>query len=259
MTAIRLIGRLLLLLLMTAAHALAAPELPASWAARVVAAAAEADPGERVVRLSAGFMATPYVANTLGGGPALPESLVVRLDAVDCFTLLDYVEAMRRSADPAGFRQQLIEVRYLDGRITWETRRHFFSDWTVAADGWVIDVTAIIGGRRTQTALKTLNRRGDGSVYLPGVAVRERTVHFIPTAAIDDTVLAGLRPGDYLGIYAAEPGLDVTHVGIVVPGDGRLLLRHASSRRDTGQVVDSDLAGYLRGKPGIVVFRPVNR
>ena len=91
------------------------------------------------------------------------------------------------------------------------------------------------------------------------MAVRERPVHFIPTAAIDDTVLAGLRPGDYLGIYAAEPGLDVTHIGIVVPGDGRLLLRHASSRRDTGQVVDSDLAGYLRGKPGIVVFRPVNR
>jgi len=173
MTVWRLVGGLLMLLMMTAAHALGAAELPLSWAARVVDAAGETDPGERVVRLSDGFMATPYVADTLGGGPALPESLVVRLDAVDCFTLLDYVEALRRSATPDEFRQQLVEVRYLEGRIAWESRRHFFSDWAAAANGKVVDVTALVGGERTQQAQKTLNRRGDGTFYLPGVAVQE--------------------------------------------------------------------------------------
>lgn len=255
MTARSLLGGLILLLGI-AVHPLGAAELSATWAARIVAVAGEADPGERVARLSAGFMDTPYAANTLGGGPSQPETLVVRFDAVDCFTLLDYVEALRRSAAPEEFRQRLIEVRYQGGRIAWETRRHFFSDWVAAGNDRVVDVTAAVGGRHAQPALKTLNRRDDGTRYLPGVAVRDRLVHFIPAAGIEESVLARLRPGDYLGIYAVEPGLDVTHVGVVVKGDGRLLLRHASSRRDAGRVIDSILTDYLRGTPGIVVFRP---
>jgi hypothetical protein len=214
------------------------------------------DPGDRVVRLSAAFLGTPYVADTLKGGPGEPESLVSRLDAVDCFTLLDYVEALRRSTVPGEFRQRLIEVRYRDGRIAWETRRHFFTDWAAAPGGRLKDVTALVGGKQTRQADKQLNRRGDGTLYLPGVAVQSRTVNFVPTAAIDGGVLDRLRSGDYLGIYATAPGLDVSHVGIVVRTNGRVVLRHASSRGEIRRVVDSDLGDYLADKPGFVVLRP---
>ena len=81
-------------------------------------------------------------------------------------------------------------------------------------------------------------------------------VQFIPGAALDASVFEHLRPGDYLGLYSPDPGLDVTHVGIVVRVGGRLMLRHASSRQAERRVVDSDLANYLAGKPGIVVLRP---
>lgn len=241
----------LLLFAPASSHALAEREVPALLAG----VAGLADPGERVVRLSAAFLGTPYVANTLEGGPGKAESLVVRLDAVDCFTLLDYVEALRRSPGPGEFPARLAEVRYLGGRVAWESRRHFFTDWA-AAPGAVADVTALVGGSHARQTVKLLNRREDGSHYLPGLGIQKRQVHFIPAAALDAEVLAGLRAGDYLGIYAAAPGLDVTHVGIAIRDGERWLLRHASSRAGVRRVVDEELTGYLAGRPGLVVLRP---
>jgi len=247
---------LLALLLPAVGHTQLPIELPAYWQSLVVDTAGVADPGERVAQISTGFLGNPYVADTLGGGTNLPEQLVVRLDAVDCFSLLDYVEALRRSAVPAEFTQRLVEVRYRAGRIAWETRRHFFTDWALAPEGLVIDATAEVGGKRTRAAHKQLNCKEAGGFYLTGVAVQARAVQFIPGAALDASVFEHLRPGDYLGLYSPDPGLDVTHVGIVVRVGGRLMLRHASSRQAERRVVDSDLANYLAGKPGIVVLRP---
>lgn len=247
---------LLVVLLPTGGHTQRSVDLPARWQALVAATTELAEPGARAVQISAGFLGTPYVADTLGGGAGLPEQLVVRFDAVDCFTFLDYVEALRRSAIPAEFQQRLAEVRYRDGRVAWDTRRHFFTDWTHAPEGLVADVTAEVGGKQTRTAHKQLNRKGTDGLYLAGIAVRERVVQFIPGAALDAVVFARLRPGDYLGIYSPDPGLDVTHAGIVVRAGGRLMLRHASSRQAERRVVDSPLGNYLAGKPGIIVLRP---
>jgi len=250
-------GLLLVLLLLAAGRAPAAGELPAGWESVPAAAAALADPGERAVQVSAKFLGTPYQANTLGGGRGLAEVLTVRLDAVDCFTFLDYVEALRRSAAAGEFRARLIEVRYRDGVIGWGQRRHFFTDWAAAPGGRVVDVTAEVGGAAVRQAVKQLNRTADGTLLLPGVAVQERLIHFIPTDALDSQVLGRLRPGDYVGVYTPKPGLDVTHVGLVVRRGKQLDLRHASSRREAGKVIDSDFLTYLADKPGIVVLRPV--
>jgi hypothetical protein len=230
--------------------------LPPTWPDILTTAARLNDTGERVVHISEPFLGTPYRAGTLIGSDKLPERLVVEFAAVDCFTFLDYVEALRRSASPDEFRQRLVEVRYRDGIVAWDHRRHFFTDWAAAPGARVVDVTAEVGGASTRQALKQLNRKADGSLFLPGVAVQERTVSFVPTAALDNSVLARLRSGDYLGIYTATAGLDVTHVGLVVRRDGQLWLRHASSRREIGRVVDSDLRDYLAGKPGIALLRP---
>lgn len=250
------LGALLVMLLPASGHALETAELPALWQPILAEAANIKDPGARAVHLSTHFLGTPYRAQTLVGSAASPEQLTIRLGAVDCFTFIDYVEALRRSATPAQFRDRLIEVRYRNRLIAWETRRHFFTDWGHPPEGLVADVTAEVGGKRARTADKQLNRKADDTLYLPGVAVQVRTVHFIPTSALEDRLLAGLRSGDYLGIYSAAPGLDVSHVGIVVRSGGRLLLRHASSSRSEQRVIDSDLTAYLAGKPGIVVLRP---
>jgi hypothetical protein len=249
-------GLLLVLLLQTIGNVQAAGELPPGWESVPAAGAVLSDPGARAVLISERFLGTPYQAHTLGGGEGQAERLTVRLDAVDCFTFLDYVEALRRSTAAGEFPAHLQAVRYHDGVLAWDHRRHFFTDWTAAPEGRIVDVTAEVGGSATRLAAKQLNRGADGALLLPGVAVQERTVRFIPGAALDSTVLGRLRSGDYIGIYAPATGLDVSHVGLVVRKDGRLLLRHASSRQADQRVIDSDLAAYLTGKPGLIVLRP---
>ena len=60
-------------------------------------------PGAQIVALSTPFIATPYVADTLIGGPQTAEQLVINLAGFDCFTLLDVIEALRRASELADF------------------------------------------------------------------------------------------------------------------------------------------------------------
>ncbi len=236
------------------APALAGEGLPERWAGVVAKARKFSSPAAQITFISEYFLGTPYRADTLGGGPGEAEELTVQMEAVDCFTLLDYVEALRRTVSGEPFREVLIGVRYRDGVVSWEARRHFFSDWTESP--YIADVTRHVGRGDTQQAHKRLNLKPDGRLLLDGVPVSERSIDFIPTGAIDAAVLERLQEGDYLGIYSAEPWLDVSHVGILVYRDGRLFYRHASSRPEASAVIDVPLKEYLAGKPGVVVLRP---
>ncbi len=221
----------------------------------VTVAASHHETGGFIVALSEAFLGTPYAENTLIGGPGQPEKLVTDLSRLDCFTFLDAVEAMRRSAHDAEFATQLRQVRYRDGLVSYRHRRHFFSDWVADRDTMVIDASRVIGQGRTARRIKHLNLRKDGSLWLPGIDIVERAIDYIPTGQIDEQVLAALQSGDYLGVYSDADGLDVSHTGIVVKKNGHVRLRHASSRADIKRVVDEDLLSYLAGKPGIVVYR----
>ena len=54
---------------------------------------------EKIEFLSGCFLDVPYREFTLTGSDTDPESLIVNLQGVDCFTLLDYVEAMRNAVE----------------------------------------------------------------------------------------------------------------------------------------------------------------
>lgn len=208
-------------------------------------------PSERIASLSQAFLGTPYTAGTLVGSAEESERLVIALSAVDCFTLLDYVEALRRSASVQELPAQLTRVRYRNGRIAYGTRRHFFSDWCELPG--LHDVTTEVGGESVRQVHKILNLRQDGRLWLSGIETKTRTVRYIPASAIDTQVLSRLQNGDYVGIYSEAAGLDVSHTGIVVRHKGEIHLRHASSR--CGEVVDERLVEYLRRRPGLVVLR----
>ncbi|AMV71556.1 hypothetical protein DBW_1182 [Desulfuromonas sp. DDH964] len=223
--------------------------------AQLIAAVRPLPPGARIVALSAALLGTPYASGTLVGGPERPEQLIIDLAGVDCFTFLDQVEALRRAASLDDFPQQLRQVRYRGGVVSYVTRRHFFSDWVADGAGRIADVTAAVGQGRAEVVVKELNRREDGSPWLPGLAVTRRAVSYIPTPRIDREVLAALQEGDYVGIYAPHAGEEVSHTGLVVRTGDQLLLRHASSASGLRRVVDVDLLQYLQGKPGLVVYR----
>lgn len=221
----------------------------------IIASHQMAAPGDQLVELSSHFIGIPYAAGTLIGDAQTPEQLVINLAGFDCFTLLDVIEALRRAADFDDFPEQLKQVRYRNGQVTYENRRHFFSDWVTGDSARVSDVSATVGQGRSRVVGKRLNLKSDGTAWLPGIPVTQRDITYIPTNTLDHEVLSALQPGDYVGIYSEQAGLDVSHTGLLVPGAGGFLLRHASSRNSVRRVVDDDLLEYLQGKPGLVVYR----
>lgn len=220
---------------------------------------ASADPSARAAAISAGFLGIPYGANTLVGSQTQPEELVVELGRVDCFTYADYVEALKRSDNRDRFLDALKEVRYKDGAVGFPTRRHFFTDWataTATTPAIATDITSTLSPAAVAVA-KNLNQQDSGGVYLPGLPTVPRTVSYIPGGLVDDAVIGGLRTGDYIGAYAPDGGLDVTHVGVYVADPGGPIFRNASSLNRYSSVVDQPLSDYLQTVPGIVVLRPV--
>ncbi|MGK8520240.1 DUF1460 domain-containing protein [Nocardia asteroides] len=217
-------------------------------------APASATKAELIELLSRPFLGTPYGANMLVGSATEPEQLVIDFRRVDCFTYLDYVEAMSRSTDRDQFTANLIETRYAGGRVDFRQRKHFFSDWAHTTGVAATDITATLSAAAVSVT-KHLNAKADGGNYLPGLPVVDRTVTYVPSAAVDQDVVSKLRTGDYIGAYADRAGLDVTHVGIFVMTAEGPVFRNASSLAGNDKVVDSPFLEYVRSTPGIVVLR----
>jgi hypothetical protein len=205
----------------------------------------------RIDLISRQFLGIPYRVGTLVGSPEVPEVLVVNLETVDCFTYLDYVEAMRLSGSFYSFIDSLRQVRYRSGVVAYRTRKHFFSDWI--GSNRILEITEGIGGKSTKRVLKKLNDRSDGSCLLPGIPATDRTVRLVPSA-MAPAVSAKLQTGDYIGIYTDTEGLDVSHVGLIARSEDGVKLRHASLGQ--GKVVDEDFEAYVLKQSGFMIFRP---
>ncbi len=212
--------------------------------------------GERINFLSKHFLGINYSESSLIGDAHTPEVFVINLAGVDCFTLIDYVEAMRRSGSFDEFQGNLKKVRYRDGKIAFKNRNHFFTDWLECTPAFVEDVTQQTGAGMTGKITKTLNRKKDGSCFIEGIKPVRRAVWYIPSDAVDTTVISRLKTGDYIGVYSETEGLDVSHVGIFIKDRDALYLRHASSAAKYRKVVDQYFINYISGKPGIIVLRP---
>ena len=211
----------------------------------------------KIEKISSSFLNVPYLGHTLIGSNTKEEILTINLSGMDCFTYIDYVEAIRNSSDYYSFKDQVQTIRYRDGIVAYRTRNHFFSDWPINNSSKVKDITKNFGTENTITVKKYLNLKGDGTNYLEGIPVVERKITYIPSEKLSPAILEKLNTGDYIGIYSHLDGLDVSHTGIVVKKDGKIYIRHASSRKVNNKVVDEDLVEYLKNKPGIVVYRPI--
>ncbi|MCX5809323.1 MAG: DUF1460 domain-containing protein [Proteobacteria bacterium] len=213
-------------------------------------------PGERIGFISQHFLNTPYQESTLTGSIDEQEIFVMNLGGVDCFTFIDYVEAMRLSGSFDEFKENLKKVRYQSGDVDYRKRNHFFTDWAEFSKANICDATGEIGGDRTKKAKKILNIKEDGTCFLQGIAPRERKILYIPTHEMNPSALAAIKTGDYAGIYSELPGLDVSHTGIIIKADNdECFLRHASSLEQYRKVVDQPLVAYMADKTGLIVLR----
>ncbi len=185
------------------------------------------------------------------------EVFVVNLSGVDCFTFVDYIEAMRLSDSFGGFLKNLRQARYRNSIVSYEDRKHFLTDWAEYGPATVSDITEQIGGAKAKSILKIINMKEDGTPLLPGIRSLQRKVHFISPEDINGTVVGKLKPGDYAGIYSNMSGLDVSHVGIIIKDGNKVYLRHASSDSRYRKVIDQDFQAYISEKPGLIVLRPI--
>jgi hypothetical protein len=222
----------------------------------IAEAASMSDLGERIDYISRQFLGLKYLPNTLTGAIDTEEIFTVNLDGVDCFTLIDYVEALSLSKSFSEFRGHLKRVRYQNGIISFERRNHFFTDWAAYNSDIVEEVTCKAAPGKTRAIRKQLNIKEDGLPYVPGVRAAQRDINYIPASAIDAAVIGRLNTGDYIGVYSGFRGLDVSHVGIFIREGENAFLRHASSRTEHKKVIDEDFMEYISSKPGIIVLRP---
>ncbi|MEA9389194.1 DUF1460 domain-containing protein [Acerihabitans sp. TG2] len=220
------------------------------------AQASQRDLGERITAISANFLGTPYVANRLVGSHRVAERLVIDFRGVDCFTYLDYVDALSKSTSPEQFNDRLRQTRYINGDVSYAHRKQFFTDWSSLLPLNAMDITRAVSPSAI-TILKTLNQTANGGKIFPSLGVETRAVSYIPAKAVSSAVIGRLKSGDFIGIYTPTAGMDVTHTGIFIMTDRGPVLRNASSRAGYRKVVDSPFLAYIRKTPGIVVLRAI--
>jgi hypothetical protein len=171
------------------------------------------------------------------------ERVVKNLDTLDCFTYLDYVLALTVINSPLEFQQQVINIRYKDGKVSYATRNHFFVEW-IDNNQKLLDNIAL-----------TSNNSKHISKYLKilGTAPVEKEIYYIPFKECYNI----LETGDFVGFYTNRTGLDVSHTGIIIRKD-KLYLRHFSSLAKGYEEIE--LEKYIKNKNvnkvrGLIVAR----
>lgn len=229
-----------------------------------VSASPEKPINELMLLIGDKFIGTPYVAGTLEGSP---EALTVNLDGMDCTTFVETVAAMaltvsERRNSWQDFLYNLEQLRYRQGRIDgYGSRLHYISDWVVdnTHRGLLREVTDRMPGVAYQ--VKTLDymsthrdaypAMSDDAVYekIKGIEVGYRSHRFpyIKSADLMSKKAASwLKSGDVIAFTTKTPGLDVSHVGIVVVKDGVPHILHASSKNGMVALDPTPLAEYMR-------------
>ena len=88
--------------------------------------------GEKMIYFAKNFLGTPYVSHTLDGNAE--EHLVVNLSGLDCTTFVETILALSLCADRElttfrDFCDMLRRIRYIDGKVEYIYRKHYFSVW----------------------------------------------------------------------------------------------------------------------------------
>lgn len=212
-------------------------------------------PNVKIKNITDKFLNTPYKAHTMIGSINQKEELVIDLGHLDCFTFIDYVEAMKHSTSFDEFQANIITLRYKEGQIAYTSRNHFLSDWTIY-NGFENIVPRL--STKAKQVVKTLNLSSKHTPYLKGIKAQKRQINYIDSKDLNEQIINQLHMGDYIGIYTPKAGLDVTHVGILIIKNGKAYFRHASSKKEYLKVVDEAFEAYIKNTPGFIVLRKGN-
>ncbi|WP_294631095.1 N-acetylmuramoyl-L-alanine amidase-like domain-containing protein [uncultured Bacteroides sp.] len=221
-----------------------------------------------MLRIGKSYLGTKYVANTLDREGE--ERLIVRTDAVDCVTFVEYTLA--QTLGPS-FEENLQKIRYRDGIINgYPSRLHYTSDWidNGIRHGFLTDVTARHSASTMKLSLSYMSTHPQQYKKLSGSpenvsrmaahekALSGKTVHWLPKSQLPDNGLPWIMNGDIIAITTKLAGLDIAHVGIAAYRNGKLHLLHASQTLGKVVVSKTPLSHMLNNKKswtGVRVIR----
>ncbi len=230
--------------------------------------------GELISRTAGFFLGVPYVAHTL---EIEPEGLVVNLREMDCTTYLETVYALAmtvRSGELSfeNFCNKLRLLRYREGVINdYTDRLHYTSGWigTNIKKGLVCTVTDKSNSEPIQFTLNIMSSNTGRYKQLKGkpelidrVKKREKELssyihYYLPTDKIERNKNI-FNSGDMLGFVTTQPGIDISHVGIICVDGDKLTFYHASSTHKKVVLSELSIVDYLRRNPkniGIISVR----
>jgi N-acetylmuramoyl-L-alanine amidase-like protein len=204
--------------------------------------------GSRIEALSRHFLGHPYQPNPLIGSADTAEVFTASLDGFDCVTFIETILALARASNVDEFTEWLRKIRYEQGRIQWERRNHYMTQW--------------IGNNERQGIIRPVSVPAVPVISservldsVPGLAAQRATVKCVPKPAMP-RLEPYLESGDLIFFVSTRKNLDVFHAGIIVRDGNRVLMRHASLSQ--GLVVEQELSKFLKANrmAGVIVARP---
>jgi hypothetical protein len=246
-----MIARRHLLKLIAAAPLISASEQAGAAIPRVTRLMEDAKPlpriSDRIDFISRGLMGARYQGYTLVGSARQAEQLVVRDDAFDCVTFCEVVLAAAAARNRAGFEPELKKIRYLDGKVDWRTRNHYWADWCQRNIDNKVCRPVMIG--EPLKVPKDVNSE-------PAVGRRRFVLETIPRERLVQNARL-LLPGDVVGFVSRRADLDYFHTGFIAFSKrGELLARHAS--RTHRRVVEERIEDFMiaNGTRSVTILRP---
>ncbi len=217
--------------------------------------------GPRAAAATRLLVGAPYLRSPLGEGEGPDPDPRFRLDAFDCMTFVETAVALGSASSLVDARLALDDVRYA-GVPELASRNHeVLSQWIPrnVAKGWVADVGRSVGGPLARTVEKEYTRESWAAVRASGRAIRglprarlplgRFTLDVIPAANVA-AVASRIPEGTIaFAVRSDAPGRPtlVTHAALVVLGDrGARLVRHASSSRNVGRIIEEPLGRFVR-------------
>lgn len=227
------------------------------------------------------FMGVPYVGGTLDRDTS--ERLIVNLRELDCTTFVETVLAMalctkNHETTFDDFCRHLREVRYIDGKVEYTKRQHYFTVWmdanekqgivhriehnppfTAVQKPHINYMTKHVSSYKMLSAhpewlegirAMELSMEGKSYPYIPKEALR-------PTSDNNSLLRQYINNGDIIAILTNKKGLDTTHIGIASWHDDGLHLINASSIHK--KVVDEPklFYDYMQEHPSQIGIRVV--
>lgn len=232
-----------------------------------------------VIWIARQFLGIPYVAHTLDRTD--DEQMVINLHELDCTTYVEVVAALSRCVfqqkkDIASFINELRNLRYRNGVVSYETRNHYFQWWVEAntkngvADEVFVQDNALYSSQTINNYY--MSEHSDSYDMLRNHPERVESikqqeaehngikVRYISASQIKNTqqMRQLIHDGDIIGLVTTKKGLDASHLGIAVwHKDGLHFLNASSLKKNGKSVVESkeSFIPYLKTRPTDIGIR----